>query len=170
MMKFKNYRGFTLTEVLVTMVISSFLFISIGTLMVGMHVSIMKAEGDVALNADYRFIKLIVKKELRAADNIIFMGGAGIEKIRYSTIYGDLKAIQLDTDTDEVKIVNLDSGEEIFIAQFVKYLSFQYIDLGPDYKTAIIEIKVEQEKIGNQQTGSVLYSSGTFNVYLRNVK
>lgn len=165
MMKFKNYRGFTLTEVLVTMVISSFLFISIGTLMVGMHVSIMKAEGDVALNADYRFIKLIVKKELRAADNIIFMGGAGIEKIRYSTIYGDLKAIQLDTD--EVKIVNLDSGEEIFIAQFVKYLSFQYID---PVNPVGIAIKVEQEKIGNQQTGSVLYSSGTFNVYLRNVK
>lgn len=163
--------GFTLTEVMVTLIVSGVLFFTVGTLLLNINTSMTRNEEAIALIGELRFFRNIIQKELRKAQSVTITGGSGGTAIQMLDIFsGDIFSFTHDGAADEVIYKNESTLDEMMVLADAKDLRFYYHPDPAVSTNTAVKIFVEQEKVTDEYTQAVVNSTTSFIVQLRNKK
>jgi prepilin-type N-terminal cleavage/methylation domain-containing protein len=164
---FKKPSGFSLIEVVVTMVIGSILFLIIGSLLAGMVRPYTKGETDIEAISEYRYSYRVINKELRLAQTNINI--IGVNRIDFDNTAGNNIRIQENTaiiDGTPVQVIEVvrPSGTEVILWDLQSVTITKIYDWR-NYLQGIEFTIVTEKFIGGQ---SYTYTNN-FMVNLRNV-
>ncbi|MFC2048946.1 PilW family protein, partial [Elusimicrobiota bacterium] len=146
--------GFTLLEVMITIIVSSVLFLSVGVLMVHMQTFSFKNLSELDMISDQRFARLMIGRELRKSDSFF------IDIL--DPVYIDLtqdtvsKTVRID-GSDRVIIDDITAGTEKHVLQDAKSILFTSSTSTTTGKTVVV-VSIEQEKVVDFTTGATAES------------
>ncbi|NLB34852.1 MAG: prepilin-type N-terminal cleavage/methylation domain-containing protein [Elusimicrobia bacterium] len=172
-----NDRGFTLTELITSMLISGIVVIVLGLMLVSFNGIILKGKKNRDLEKEFRFAKDYLQQELmKVKDYEIIDGGRGL-----NLIYPDEIDFDIDGETAEVR-ANISKGElkltgknhgALLFTNLENVKFYQGRDFNGKLRDDIMNIHTLQRAVavhaGNPADSVVSESSNTFTVYMRSL-
>lgn len=171
-------KGFTLVELLVTIIAGSIVAISVGMLLTDFSRVLFRARASSAVNIEYQIAKATLRNSLMKARELITDSSdliAGKEDIEFRNVYGETILINRDDGESEIWTNKDSSPDQLVLSDAVDLLFFHpVISTAPGALPSenIISVFIEQEKISAYagEDPIVEKSSATFNIFLRNLK
>ncbi|MFA5858060.1 MAG: prepilin-type N-terminal cleavage/methylation domain-containing protein [Elusimicrobiota bacterium] len=151
--------GFTLIELLITIVISSFIVFSIGMILIQTQLSWQKGRGTINQDADSRYCRLMIERELRKATSVYV--GTPASAIRVWTIYGDTETIR--QNGTNIELYSVATGSTLILLQDVVTLQFVLMP-GSD----CAQVNFTQRKVTDMSSGGAVSLNTSFVVQFRN--
>ncbi|MFC2062234.1 PilW family protein [Elusimicrobiota bacterium] len=155
----KKRKGFTLAEVLVAVIIGTILSVVVGIVLIQLNNMMLKQQGVVNLQSEFRFCKMKIERELRKATDLDWIS-SNANSVKFYTISGGTETISLNGGNIELKIQD---GATLVLLMEVTSLQFNYPGTND-----LVETSIEQEKITNYNTGATVNIQNKFTVKLRN--